>query len=156
MSGTSSELGPPTPSPRKRVCLPHRVHRVVTAAFWRTFHHEGKISLAGEGGGCTALCTPTPFHYFHHSKVAVYAPAEWADTLTLFHLYQYSICTLWSTPIVACGGGGGAQSTHRDRGDRGSVSALRAGAYATTLLVMVDRVKGGGRAPPPPPSTRLG
>jgi hypothetical protein len=22
----------------------HRVHRVVTAAFWRTFHHEGKIS----------------------------------------------------------------------------------------------------------------
>ncbi len=23
------------------------------------------------------------------SKVAVYAPAKWADTLTLFHLYQY-------------------------------------------------------------------
>ncbi len=23
------------------------------------------------------------------SKVAVYAPAEWGDTLTLFHLYQY-------------------------------------------------------------------
>ncbi len=23
------------------------------------------------------------------SKVAVYTPAEWADTLTLFHLYQY-------------------------------------------------------------------
>ncbi len=23
------------------------------------------------------------------SKVAVSAPAEWADTLTLFHLYQY-------------------------------------------------------------------
>jgi hypothetical protein len=22
----------------------HRVHRVATAAFWRTFHHEGKIS----------------------------------------------------------------------------------------------------------------
>jgi hypothetical protein len=22
-------------------------------------------------------------------KVAVYAPAEWAGTLTLFHLYQY-------------------------------------------------------------------
>jgi hypothetical protein len=26
------------------VCLPHRVHRVATAAFWRTFSHEGKIS----------------------------------------------------------------------------------------------------------------
>jgi hypothetical protein len=23
------------------------------------------------------------------SKVAVYAPTEWTDTLTLFHLYQY-------------------------------------------------------------------
>ncbi len=23
------------------------------------------------------------------TKVGVYAPAEWADTLTLFHLYQY-------------------------------------------------------------------
>jgi hypothetical protein len=32
----------------------------------------------------------------------------------------------------------------------GSVSALSAGAYTTTLLVMVDRVKWGGRAPPPP------
>jgi hypothetical protein len=40
----------------------HRVHRVVTAAFWRTFHHEGKISLAGKGGGCT----PTSFHYYYH------------------------------------------------------------------------------------------
>jgi hypothetical protein len=39
----------------------HRVHRVVTAAFWRTFHHEVKISLAGKGGGCT----PTPFHYIY-------------------------------------------------------------------------------------------
>ncbi len=33
------------------------------------------------------------------SKVAVYAPAEWADTITLFHLYQY-ICTLWLLPLV--------------------------------------------------------
>ena len=33
---------------------------------------------------------PTPFTTITiTSKVAVYAPAEWADTLTLFHLYQY-------------------------------------------------------------------
>jgi hypothetical protein len=38
-----------------------------------------KLALAGEGGGCTPTPTLT-------SKVAVYAPAEWADTLTLFHL----------------------------------------------------------------------
>ncbi len=24
-------------------CVVHRVHRVATAAFWRTFSHEGKI-----------------------------------------------------------------------------------------------------------------
>jgi hypothetical protein len=33
---------------------------------------------------------PPPFNTFTlTSKVAVYAPAEWADTLTLVHLYQY-------------------------------------------------------------------
>jgi hypothetical protein len=42
-----------------------------------------KSAQAGKGGGCT----PTPFITFTiTSKVAVYAPAEWADTLTLFHL----------------------------------------------------------------------
>jgi hypothetical protein len=51
-------------------------------------------------------------------------------------------------------GGGGSRRCDRDhRGEKGRgeiggvVSALSAGAYATTLLVMVDRVKGGGRAP---------
>ncbi len=40
------------------------------------------------------------------------------------------------------------QSTYRGRGEIGGVyiSALSAAAYATNLLVMVDRVKGGGRA----------
>jgi hypothetical protein len=33
---------------------------------------------------------PPPFTAFTiTSKVAVYAPAEWADKLILFHLYQY-------------------------------------------------------------------
>jgi hypothetical protein len=67
-------------------CPDHRVHRVVTAAFWRKFHHEGKISLAGKGAGAR----PPPFTTTTiTSEFAVYAPAEWADTLTLFHLYQY-------------------------------------------------------------------
>ncbi len=43
-----------------------------------------KFALAGEGGGCTP---PTPlFTFTITSKVAVYAPVEWADTLTLFHI----------------------------------------------------------------------
>jgi hypothetical protein len=80
----------------------HRVHRVVTAAFRRTFHHEGKISLAGKGGGCT----PTPFSTFTiTSKVAVYAPAEWADTLTLFHLYHnmYSVGAATTDRLLSAG-----------------------------------------------------
>ncbi len=49
-----------------------------------------KFARAAEGGGCT----PTSFITFTiTSKVAVYAPAEWADTLTLFHLFKdvYSV-----------------------------------------------------------------
>jgi hypothetical protein len=33
-------------------------------------------------------------------KVAVYAPAEWADTLTLFHFYR---STLWQVKISCTG-----------------------------------------------------
>jgi hypothetical protein len=45
-----------------------------------------KSVLADEGGGAH----PPPLITFTlTSKVAVYAPAEWADILTLFHLYQY-------------------------------------------------------------------
>jgi hypothetical protein len=42
-----------------------------------------KLAQAGEGGGAR----PPPFIAFTiTSKLAVYAPAEWAGTLTLFHL----------------------------------------------------------------------
>jgi hypothetical protein len=34
------------------------------------------------------------------NKVAVYAPAEWADTLALFHFYR---CTLWQVKISCTG-----------------------------------------------------
>jgi hypothetical protein len=44
---------------------------------------RAKLALAGEGGGAR----PPPLITFTiTSKVAVYAPAEWTDTLTLFHL----------------------------------------------------------------------
>ncbi len=49
-----------------------------------------KLALAGDGGGAR----PPPFITFTiTSKVAVYAPAEWEDTLTLFNLYEnmYSV-----------------------------------------------------------------
>ncbi len=50
-----------------------------------------KLAQAGKGGGSR----PHPFTIVTITyKVAVYAPAEWADALTLFHLYQYIVCTL--------------------------------------------------------------
>ena len=59
-----------------------------------------KLALAGEGGGAR----PPPLITFTiTSKVAVYAPAEWADTLTLFHLYEnmYSVDTTQSISVSA-------------------------------------------------------
>ncbi len=42
-----------------------------------------KLAQTGEGEGAC----PPPFTTFTiTSKVTVYAPAEWAETLTLFHL----------------------------------------------------------------------
>jgi len=54
----------------------HRVHRVATVPFWRTFDHEGNI-CPGWWGWLGAR--PSPFTTFTiTSKVAVYTPAEWA------------------------------------------------------------------------------
>ncbi len=45
-----------------------------------------KLAQACGGGGAS----PPPFTIVTITyKVAVYAPAEWADTLILFHLDQY-------------------------------------------------------------------
>ncbi len=93
------------------VSADYRVHRVATAAFWRTFSDEGNPSWLVRVGGAR----PPPLITFTlTSKVAVYAPPDWEDTLTLFHLYQYmysvartiedntdGVCWEWR------GGGGG-------------------------------------------------
>jgi hypothetical protein len=57
----------------------HSTHRVAKTAFWRTFHHDGKISL-----GYNVLTITY--------KVAVYAPAERADTLLCFISPIYVLC----------------------------------------------------------------
>jgi hypothetical protein len=65
-------------------------------AFWRTFHHDGKINPAWLGWGSK----PTPFHSTVSTityKVVVYASSEMADTLPpisslpLYVLYGYEI-----------------------------------------------------------------
>jgi hypothetical protein len=64
----------------------HRVHRVVTALSGAHSIMRVKLAWLVRVGGAR----PPPFTTITiTSKVGVYAPAEWADTLTLFHLYQY-------------------------------------------------------------------
>ncbi len=47
-----------------------------------------KLAQPGEGGGAR----PSPFPIITITyKVAVYAPAEWADTLPLFHLHYCGV-----------------------------------------------------------------
>jgi hypothetical protein len=74
----------------------HRVHRVAMTTFWRTYHHDGKISPA-----CMVTvgrARPPPFNVSTiTSKVVVYTPAERADTLPLPPSVYFSstpICTL--------------------------------------------------------------
>jgi hypothetical protein len=50
-----------------------------------------KSALAGEGGDAR----PLPFTLFTITyKVAVYTPADRADTLPLFHFYPLYVCNL--------------------------------------------------------------
>jgi hypothetical protein len=91
-------------------CLVHRAHRVATAAFWRTLHHDGKISPGWWGWGVHAH--PPPFAIFTITyKVAVYVRSSWEgrNTHPISSLSIYCICTLWScqwddptTSICAC------------------------------------------------------
>ncbi len=64
-------------------------HRVAMVTFWRTFHHDEKISPAWWG------CTPTSFHCIYHHVQSCSVRSSWeTDTLPLFLLYTY-ISTLW-------------------------------------------------------------
>jgi hypothetical protein len=71
--------------------------RVAIATFWRTFHHDGKISpvwcVVRVGGASPPPFTISTVTY----KVAVYTPAERADTLPLFLLYPYMYSALVRT-----------------------------------------------------------
>jgi hypothetical protein len=64
------------------------IHRVAIPDFWRAFHYDGWKNppwLVRVGGSRPRPFTPVTIT----NKVAVYAPAERADTLPLFHLYSY-------------------------------------------------------------------
>ncbi len=73
-------------------------YRVATTDFWCTFHHDEKISSGWKGWGCT------PTSFFHSItiayKVSVYAPAERADTLPVFHFYPYMYYVVFTMTIM--------------------------------------------------------
>ncbi len=111
-----------------------------------------KLAQAGEGGGCT----PTPFQSFIiTSKVAVYAPAEWVDTVHYNYLLTYDSygpvhnrfhrgeCITWAS------GGEGTLDTPRP---------LNGIKRSECHLMFVSRVQGHNQhyAPVPPPHPTTG
>ncbi len=89
-----SSLPHSSPSPHGSVWV--TAHLVPTGAFWRTFHHDGKICPDWWGRGMHAQPFPCTLFTITY-KIAVYAPAKRADTLTLFYLYPYVLCGLGPT-----------------------------------------------------------
>jgi hypothetical protein len=73
-------------------------HRVANATSWRTFHHDGMVRV-----GVHAAPLSLYLQYTITYKVVVYAPAEWADILTLFlhYPYMYSVVSSSTPPHSA-------------------------------------------------------
>jgi hypothetical protein len=85
-----------------RRAKPQSAHRAAMATFWRTFHHDGKISSAwwGWGGGVT----PYPFHSIYHHEQSCCVSSlrgqilSYFSSTTIYILYIYSVRkTLGST-----------------------------------------------------------
>jgi hypothetical protein len=89
-----------TPHP----CTPesgnHRVHRVATAAFWRTFSHEGKIGPGWWGWGVHAhppsLHLPSPVKLQCTLQLSGHTnPVSSLGKYVLCGGNCHSVCTLW-------------------------------------------------------------
>ncbi len=76
----------------------HRVHRVATVTFFRTFHHDRKI-IPGWWGGGGARCTPTPCHSIYHQVQSCGLRSSWKGRyIPLFLPYPYMYSVVW--PLV--------------------------------------------------------
>ncbi len=88
------------------MCIVHRVHIVVNAAFWHTFHHEGEISPGWRGCGVhghpLSLHLPSPVKLQCTLQLSgqIHLPPCFISSK---NLYSVVLCTgLW-------GGGGGGE-----------------------------------------------
>ncbi len=73
----------------------HRVHRVATATFWRTFHHDGKISPGWWGWEVHAH----PLSLYLPLCSKLWCTLQLRGQIHSHYFYSTSICTLW---IGAC------------------------------------------------------
>jgi hypothetical protein len=78
------------PSCTKLWCTPQSTHSVATAAFWRAFHHGGKLAHAGEGGGCHAL----PLLLYLPSRTKLQCTLQLRGQIFSPYFYFTPICTL--------------------------------------------------------------
>ncbi len=70
----------------------HRTHRVATAAFCRTFHHDGKISPSGWGWGLHAH--PRSLYLPPHHVQSCNVWSNWEGKYT-HPISSLPLCSLW-------------------------------------------------------------
>ncbi len=84
---------------------PQSTHRAATASFWRTFHHNGKLSPAWWGWGGGVHADPLSLYLPSHTIVWCTLPLRGhADTLPLFLLHPYMNSVGIQQPAADCNG----------------------------------------------------
>jgi hypothetical protein len=83
-----------------RTHLHHRVHRVATATFWRSFHHDhdGKISPGCGGGGGAH---PPPSLYLP-SRTKLWCTLQLRGQIHSLYFYYTPLCTLRFAQMQTC------------------------------------------------------
>ncbi len=82
---------------RKGICNPWSTHRVANATFWRTFHHDGKISPAWWGRGMH----PPSLYQPSRTKLWCTVHSSWEGWyIPLFLLYPYMYSVLQPPGIL--------------------------------------------------------
>jgi len=72
------------------VCAVHRVQRVAMTTFWRTFHHDGKISSAWWGWGVQAL----PLSLYLPSQAKLWFALQLRGQIHSSYFSSTPICTV--------------------------------------------------------------
>ncbi len=82
---------------RQKQDFSQSTHRVASATFWRTFHHDGKISPAWGGWAWVRVDTAYPLSLHLLSRTKLWCTLQLKGQVLVHSPYFYStpICTLW-------------------------------------------------------------